>query len=144
MAEMVLNRSRFQEAEFQTTTWVATVEQGTTMDQIQNPAFWSHISTSLRPYDKIQIRWDDGVAYAEFLVLSCDRSYAKVKELFHVELTTADVAMSENDASHKIDWKGPHRKFAIIRKADGAIIKEGFDNKKQAQVELESYLNATA
>ena len=127
--------------------WVVTVEQGTTREEILKPEFWALVGKTFRPYDRIELRADDGTFFAEYLVLSADRAWAKVEELRWVALGTKDVSLTQAAgadlrARYKVEWRGPHLKHCVERK-DGANVerlKEGFSDKAEATVWLESHL----
>lgn len=131
--DLKINLARMKEAQFVRNLWVVTVEQGTTREDLLDPAFWSLVSTQFRPYDRIEARCDTGTFFAEYLILSCSRTYAKVKELSWISLVTQDVEMTqENQEEFEYRYRGPHAKHGIIRKSDNAVMKDGFDSKEQA------------
>ncbi len=138
-----LPAGRLHLAEHERNTWVVNVEQGTDSKELKNPLFWAHIAAKLRPYDKIEVRVDDGVFYAEYLVLSSGRTWAKVKELGHYPLTSTDVSMTQAagvEGEYETKWRGPQLKFCVMRKADGAPIKEGMKDKEEASKFLREYV----
>lgn len=127
--------------------WVVTVEQGTTREEILRPEFWSLVSKNFRPYDRIEVRSDDGIFFAEYLVLSADRAWAKVHELKWTALGTSDVSLTEALAAeqrqrHTIVWRGAHLKHCVERKDGEKVerLKEGCQDRAEAQTWLESYL----
>ena len=127
--------------------WVVTVEQGTTREEILKPEFWALVGKTFRPYDRVEVRSDDGTFFSEYLVLSADRAWAKVHELRWVPLGTSDVsltlaAQAEHRQRFKVEWRGPHLKHCVERK-DGANVerlKDGFADKAEAQAWLEGHL----
>jgi hypothetical protein len=82
-----LNMNRMKSGEYVRNIWVVTVESGVTKEDLTDVSFWAHVARSFKPYDHIEVRTDDGAYYAEFLVLSCDRTWAKVHEIRYVEFT---------------------------------------------------------
>ena len=126
-----LQPGRMQLQEHAYRLWVATSEIATTPEHLLDPAYWSNFASSMSPYDLIQVRCDDGTYWCEYLVLACDRTYAKVHPLRVISLTTQDVAATQSLA-YDMGWKGPHKKFCVIRKSDGAIIHEGEQTKADA------------
>ena len=134
--DVKLNHTRMKEGQFVRNLWVVTVEQGVTREDLTNPGFWAHVAFQLRPYDRLEVRSDDGIFFAEYLVLACERTYAKVKELSWISLTTKDVALSQDEADlEKFEYKfrGPHAKHSIIRKSDGAVMVEKLETQDQAR-----------
>lgn len=137
--DVKINHTRMKEAQFVRNLWVVTAEKGTKREDLINPSFWSHVAMQFRPYDRIEVRVDDGIYFAEYLVLACERTYAKVKELSWVNLTTKDVAMTEADNMlelYEYKYRGPHGMHSILRKADGAVMVEKLATQEAARAWL--------
>ena len=138
----VIVRGRFQLKEQGNRDWIATVEQGTGKEDLLEPSFWSHVSAQLTPYDKIEVRWDDGIGYAELLVTGCDRAYAKVHLLRYESLTSTDVSQTQF-SKHEIKWRGPVRKWSVIRLSDETSIREELQSRDEAEIWLKDYEKVT-
>lgn len=140
-----LNPARIKGGEYARMYYVVTAEHGTTQKDMQKPGFWAHVANQLRPYDRIEARCDDGTFFAEYLVLSCGRSWAKVKELSFISLTSADVSQTEADSldGYEIKWKGPHVGYAAIRTSDSTMLTSDKD-KTVVQRWLEDYVKTVA
>lgn len=123
------NRMRL--AEFDRHEWVANAELGVTVEDIQDPGYWSHMAAQLKPYDHIEVRSEDGTWIAFLIVMGCDRTWAKVAIDRVLKLTTKDVSMSQAQR-HSTVWKGPQHRFAVIRTSDSEIVKSGFQTKQEA------------
>lgn len=124
--------ARFGLAEQLRNDWVANVEFGTTIEDIQEPEFWSFLAPQMRPFDHIEARAEDGSWMAKLIVLGTDRNWARVKLLHEYKLTTSDVSMTQA-MKHEVLWKGPHLKYSVIRLSDQEAVKTGFDKKDDAQ-----------
>jgi hypothetical protein len=127
--------------------WVVTVEQGTTREDLKRPEFWALVSKNMRPYDRLEVRSDDGTFWAEYLVLSSDRAWARVHELRFEALGTQDVSLTQAQADdvrsrYEIAWRGPHLKHCVERKDGSKVerLREGFGDKLAAQTWLEQHL----
>ena len=121
--DLSLNRTRISGSEFARNLWVVTVEEGTTREDLRNPAFWSHVSALFKPYDRIEVRSDIDEFFAELLILSCSSTFAKVKELSWFDLPAKDVKLTEEqERQFEYRYRGPHSKHSIVRKHDNAII----------------------
>ncbi len=120
--------------------WVVNAEQGTTINDVLEPVFWSYIASKLRPYDRIEVRVDTGEWMLELMVLSCDRMWARVKVLHQYDLGPVETEMPQAQ-KHRVEWKGPQLKWCVIRNADSEIILKGFD-KADAFVQMERHENA--
>lgn len=124
-----LDVPRFQPSDFARTTYVATVEQGTTLEEVMEPAFWSYVQHQIRPYDKIEVRADDGSFYAELLVIGTARGAVKTALLIKTDLNTKIEAKGE---LYECKYKGPHKKWCVIRITDGLMVEEGIELKEEA------------
>lgn len=132
-----INPMRVKLAEVDRQDWVATAEMGTTLEQIIEPSYWAHMASRLKPYDHIEVRVDDGIWLAQLLVKEAGRNWAAVLMLQSYKLETADVSQTRS-SKYKVDWKGPHLKYCVIRLEDGERLQEQM-NKRDAQVWLENY-----
>lgn len=120
----------------------AVCEAGTLEEDLLRQEFWAHVASQLKPYTEITAHTDDGTWWARLLVLSAGRTWAKVKMLEFVPLTTSDVDQSEFFLEgHTIKYRGDHNKFAVVRIKDGAIVQEKFDSFTTAQAWLKEYLD---
>ena len=115
-----LERNRFHGAEFKQQRYVADVEQGISPTDVLNPAFWANVSAQLNPFDRIETRCEDGTWISELVVLEAGRSYARVKQLTHYSLSTAEVAQSQDAqlVGYQVFWRGHHHKWSVKRTAD--------------------------
>jgi hypothetical protein len=100
---------------------------GTTIEDIVKPAYWTHTGFKLQPTDRIEVHSEDGGWFAELHVRSCGRTYANVEVLRFVEFK--DAVQVNADNGHEVQWKGPHHRFAVVRKADNTILQAGFADK---------------
>ena len=160
MSETVLQMAadRFKLAEHERNVHSITIEEGVTRAQLINPAFLAHVAAKLRPYDQIEVRCDDGTLFAKLLVLQAERTWARVHVLEWHNLTTRDVSLSQAEDSaepnpakalspeddYLVQWKGPHKKWCVIRKADGAYMREAEPDKAAATTWLSDWLRITA
>jgi hypothetical protein len=138
---MKLDPTRFSQGDFINASYTITVEAGTTLDDVLKPEFLANVSNKLRPYDRVHVRIDTGEWYAECLVLSAGRVWAKLMPMLVLDLTTQDVEITQGEAAdeYQVAFRGPHLKFCIIRKSDREVIKEQIPTKIEAQNWLASY-----
>lgn len=118
-------------AEHERQNWVANIPEGVTVDDVKDPAFWSFVSARMRPYDRIEMRSEDGTWVAEALVLSCDRTWAKIHVLQTYQLTTQDASMTEC-VKHEVRYRGPHRKWSVVRLTDQTPVRDSFETRIEA------------
>lgn len=123
-----------------------TAEEGTTIEEILDPAYWSHVAPRLKPYAEITIRTDDGLWWAKLIVLVAGKTWAKVKVIQHVPLSTSDVdqTAAENIDGYEIKWRGPLCKWSVIRSRDHQLLTEKHETRGEAQGWLSEHIKAIA
>ena len=138
----MLDPARFNLNEFSNQIWVLTVEEGTTIEDVMKPEFLANVSSRLRPYDTIRVRVDSGEWYAELLVVTCGRVWAKTVKMLYLDLSDRSIDEIESEAYDLffIKHKGPHLGYCVIRKSDKEVIKDKLDNKAMAQTWLANHL----
>lgn len=150
-----LDASNFSQAESIVNEYFATIEQGTTRAEVLKPEFFAHIATKLRPYTEIRVVCEDGSLYARLLVLAAERTWARVHVLEWHDLTVKDVSQSQAEsvqtpatpataARHRVEWKGPHHKWSVIRNADNEYVHEGDNTREDAELWLREHEKVTA
>lgn len=137
----VLMPDRFGEAEFKRHDWVADVEVGITLDDVMEPSFWAHNAVKMSPYDQIQVRAEDGTWIAYLVVMFCERNWARVM-LDRVLKVQQNTEAPTESIAHRIEWKGPHHKFGVIRTKDSEMLHSGFVTKDEAAVWLKNHEKA--
>lgn len=139
---MSLDPARFALDEHVNCNWTVTVEAGTSLEDVANPAFFANIAAKLHPYDHIRVRIDTGEYYAVLLVLDCGRAWAKTFVLSKHDLTkNHDEGPSAGaDKDYLIKFQGPHKKWCVIRKSDKEVIKEGCSAERDANLWLSQYV----
>lgn len=121
---------RIREQEFIRNLWIATVEAGTTKKDVMEPDFWAYVAIKFKPYDRIEIRTDDSEWFGEFLITSCDRTFATLFELSYYKLGTK--AVPSKHSLYEYKWGGPYGKHGIVRTSDSAMMVNKLDTKKEA------------
>ncbi len=140
-----INPSRLKLGEYIRNIFTATAHEGTLVEDALNPEYWAHVSEQFKPYDKIELRADDGSWYAEFMVLDASRTWARVKLLNQWDLTTADTSLSQATLdAYRFEFKGPHKKWCVIRNSDDAYVHEQMASKGDAMAAIGTLLKAGA
>lgn len=129
------------------TVFAVTIGAGVLLEDLLVPSFWSHHAAQLQPYNKVEVHPEDGTWYAEYLVTDCSRTWAKVKQLSFVQLTTPDVALTQASAlefkaalaGYKVVHRGPH-KWSVVRNHDSAVMQEGIQVKEDAEAWLRTHV----
>lgn len=146
-APLQLGPANLNNAEYLRVSYVGYVDCGTTVEDILQPQYWAAHAVKLKPWDKIELRWEDGTQYAEAIVLDCSRTWAKVHIMLHETLTTPKTSLQQEEriaatqamiALHEVKFRGP-RLWSVVRRSDGAVLKEGVQQKDDATAWLREF-----
>ena len=137
--EKVLLDSRFGLAETKRNQWFATVPETVTPEDLLEPSYWAHVARTLRPLDEIIVTIDSCSWRVVLLVEDAWHNGARVIELSRNALAATTDA--ENDQGLRVQWRGPHSKFCVVRK-DGVTIKEKLPSREVAISHLTGILNS--
>lgn len=137
----VLMPDRFQRSEYKRTDWVADIEAGRSVEDILDSSYWAHNAQQMQPYDHIEARAEDGKWIAFLIVRFAERNYAQVA-LDRVIEFKDNADRPESSLKHKVEWKGPHYKFAVIRLADAQMLQSGLKTREEAYAWLRNHENA--
>lgn len=107
-------------------------------EDISNPALWLEIAISksaIKVGDIIEILREDFGFYATALVVLRDNVTGIKVEILSYK------GFEENDKTEEVDsnsaieivWKGPTKKFCVVRKSDKREFKDKFANKEEAR-----------
>lgn len=127
----MLSRERFALAEEQRHDFIANIPSGTTLEEVMDPSYWAFCAVDMVPFDHIQVRSEDGSWVAYLIVQFCERNYARVV-LDRLVKMTPDATAPVASIKHKVEWKGPQMKFAVVRTDDSAILRKDFQTKEEA------------
>lgn len=133
----IVVQSRVQSAEHGRNIWLVTAESSEHPEDFLQAEFYGHVAKDFRPMDRIEIITDDGQYWAELIVLTCDRTWAKVHLLREVKLQA--VEQSADDGAYLVRYRGNHLKWCVIRASDKSAIREGEADKASAIAWLETY-----
>jgi len=123
--------------------WDLYVTEDVTVRDLENPDFWSLCAERFTSnYDEVRVISDEGSWFARCMVLQATRLWAKVKVLEHHILNTP--APLPDSELYECAWKGPHNKWVVIRKADGAYIKKQLLTREEASTWMREHEKAQA
>lgn len=141
---MALDPARFSLAEQKNQHWCLTAEEGTKIEKVLEPSFYANVAVQVRQYDKVFVRVDSGEWYAELLVTSCGRNWAKVHPLGYIEFAKLQDSESKGGGKPADEYfakfRGPHLKWCALRTADNECLKDGMESKQEAENWISSYL----
>lgn len=144
--QLTPGRENLAPLDYASTRYDARIPTGVSKDDVLRPEFWAHHAKDLRPFDEIRARAVDGSWVSYLMVLDCSRTWARVMQMNHYNLTSSDIAMTQSSeqevaamiAAHEVRYRGA-AKFSVIRKSDEALIKDGIASKAEAQTWLENH-----
>ena len=126
-----MQESRMKLAQYERQDWIANAEIHHTIDDILKPGYWAHMAAKLTAFDHIEVRAEDGSWVAYLLVIQADRLWAKVVLDHKIDLVSAE-EMPSTSPEHTVEWKGPHRRFGVVRVSDQELIRADFHTKEEA------------
>jgi len=136
----VLSADRLRGAEFERIVHTANPPAGHTLEHMLQPAYWAHVAPKLAPWNRIEVRAEDGTYFGELLVLACDRTWARMHVLRWDDLTTQDVSMTEALATSGYEIKhNPNMRWHVIRKSDRQVMHKDDQTLADAQTWLREH-----
>jgi hypothetical protein len=104
----------------------------TVLDDLKDPAFWSHCCSYLRHGDVVGV-YPEGLPWtAHVIVIDADNLGAKVKVMHFVDLTTQKaLAESPNKSDYTLSRAG--RWIRVVRRSDNEVMKSGFSDEEAAR-----------
>lgn len=130
--DVVLIEQRLGLAEERRHDYVVNAAEGTTVEDVLKPGYWAYVSGKFTPYDRVDVRLETGEWLLELIVLDVGLNYVRMflaKQHDFEEVASDKVVAAE---THKVEWKGPQRKWIVLRLSDQAPVQEGFDKKGDA------------
>jgi hypothetical protein len=138
---IILEPQRMHLAEHARQEWVVDAEEGTKVEDIMAPAYWSHMASQMKQFDHVEVRMETGEWTADFIVSTVGRNWANV-HLVQQHFLSQDPGLETAMARYEVLWRGPQHKWCVKRLADNAVLQSGMDNKLAASTWLTSYENA--
>jgi len=123
---------KIEQAEYMRTVWHDVPAPGTPFESVLDPKYWQHVSGFLKPRDRIEVDAEDGSYFAELMVIDAGRLYAKV-ELMRKHDFAAPGVEAATDSPYEIKWAG-RAKWRVLRKADRAPVRDGFNDRESAEL----------
>src|SRR3546814_5475300 len=95
-----------------------------------------------RQINKIEAYAEDGSWYAEALVrrIGASELFVKVLRVEMLDDTRDEDAQTD---TYEVKWGSPSVRYRVVRRADGAVIKEGFADKDEAADRKSTRLNSS-
>lgn len=109
----------------------ATIPNGTTIQDMKAPEFWSSVAGKLQARGRIEVEPEDGSFIAEFAVRAVGPNWARVELLHHHQFASA-ATLVQKAKDFKVEWGGPAHKHRVIRLSDKEVLKFGFETPEMA------------
>jgi hypothetical protein len=120
-----LLETQFTDAEYNRRDVVVTPEAGTTLEEMLNPLFWSHVAKGLKEWDRIEVRPTDRTWWAELLVRTVQPFMVRVHVLRHAEFGRRGVGTEAAEVPGGYELRNRGRDgWAVIRTEDKVVLKE--------------------
>ena len=135
-----LQHSRIKPADFVRTVYRVNAEHGTTVEDLQRPEYWSHVSAQLKVGDIVEVAAEDNAFFAVFLVVAATQQFAKV-ELLSEKVMEARKPKDdlEEHPDYERRWMGPRGKFSIFRRVDNVEMAKELPDKAAVRDWLEQH-----
>jgi hypothetical protein len=142
---VILDPQRIGLAEQLRRDWVVNAAAGTTINDVLQPAYWAHCSQEFTVYDRIDVRVETGEWALDLIVMDVGRNYARMFVAHRYTFAEVDVPEIPADPiAHKVEFKGPHLKWVVIRLADGAQVQDRLKTEKEAVEWMQNHMKITA
>lgn len=117
---------------YETAEYTHICAHGVTFEMVTTPAYWTHVAKSVKPFDEIFVKSEDQSFYAHLMVTAVGSREVHTATISHVKLSQpGDVEVDDVDA--EVTWRGPSRKWSVVRKSDKEVLRDSFENKEIAQ-----------
>lgn len=118
--------ARVKPAEFARNIWVMVAHATNSAKDLLKPEFWAHVAQKLKRHDRIEAWADNGLWYAELLVLDSGRGWARVHLLQFADLQVDSApGQTIQKGGYEIIWRGEHHKWSVVRLSDKEVVSEG-------------------
>jgi len=137
---MALPEARMQLAEYKRNAFVVVVDETVSMEMLLEPEFWAHVSSKMKAFDRVEVQSEEGLFWAELLVVRAGSTWAKMMVLKHVPLEASPVKEEDElPEGLEVKFRGPQLRWSVIRSADKKVIKEQIPTKGEAYAAAREY-----
>lgn len=135
--------TRLQLAEHTSRLFSHTPKPGVSFDDLLDPDYWTHVAPQMQVGNRIDVMAPDLSWWGQLLVRDVGRRDAVVHKMIYVEMGEAESAMTTEDP-YEVKWRGPARKFSVIRRSDKEVIRDEFEMKEQALRWIKNHMQSLA
>lgn len=133
--------SDLERKEFDGNEFVLYVPSQTDIDEAISPEAFSSISGEFRPWDVIELRWEDMSKKAIVTVRDSNKYSAIVSIDAVYEYSGKDTALI-NVSPLEVKYAGKATKYGVFRKSDGSLTAGGYTTREMAESEMQNQLKA--
>lgn len=133
-----LHAGRLSPVEHKRAELFADIPAGTAPEALLNPDYWQHLAAQLRPLDLIEAFCEDGSwegLYRVMFVSSAEVVLSPVRITRHGQPGQID-----DHETFEIKWISPSKKFGVVHRGNGSVVKDGLYPKSQAYSYLQKHL----
>ena len=113
------------------TRYFAEIPVGTDLKDLLAPVYWSHVAGTFRgKYNEITALWDDKSRMVRLFVRFYSQTHAFVEVL--EDHVFEDVAEGDIPEAYDVRWVNDRDRYAVVRKQDAQLMRNGFNTKKDA------------
>ncbi|MES9841223.1 MAG: hypothetical protein ABW134_11775 [Candidatus Thiodiazotropha endolucinida] len=109
---------------------------------ITNPVLFEHVAKQLTLFSELRVIADDGSFMARLLVMYVSGTDVIARVIEYHEFEELDYSR-DNVGEYFTHLRGPKR-WCIVKRSDGSVVKENMPDKATAERELGEYLKALA
>jgi hypothetical protein len=135
---VILNPQRMALAEQWRQDWVVNAEEGTSIEDVLDPEYFSHMASQMQQFDRIEVRMETGEWVAELIVKAVGRNWVSCHLIVEHQLEVVSDAPAAT-IKHDVMWRGQHHKWCVKRKSDGEVLQAGMASKDDAETWLKNY-----
>lgn len=138
------DNTRLKGVEYLRSDYLYTAYEGTRPDDLLAPEHFAHVSTQLRPRDRIEAWAHDGTWMAEFVVLESGRNWTRTAKVGEFYFTARDTAITQASVldPYLIEYTGPSTLWRVVRKADKQVLHDGEQTQEAAITWLAEHVKA--
>jgi hypothetical protein len=140
--QTTIKPSDMQLAEQKRAVWQAFAPPECCPEDLLRPESWAHVARKVEPFSRIEVLAEDGTWWAEYMILLVGPNWVKVALMRQHDFRAVAVQASDPETL-EVNYI-PARKWRVLRKSDGAVLREGLATKEEANAWKQEHLKTMA